>query len=62
VIQSDISLANESFYTQEIIQSAPRLNFTSVLAFSYSLFDIAEAKQRGLGVSNVPDYGTNTAA
>ena len=33
-----------------------------MLAFGCCLVDIDEAKQRGLGVYDVPDYGTNTAA
>jgi glycerate dehydrogenase len=33
-----------------------------VLAAGYNIVDIAAARQRGIVVSNVPDYGTNTAA
>src|SRR5215471_17165400 len=60
--EADILLTNKTPLPQEIIYSAPRLKFISVLATGYNIVDITAAKQRGIVVSNVPDYGTNTVA
>jgi glycerate dehydrogenase len=60
--EADILLINKTPLPQDIIQNAPRLKFISVLATGYNIVDIAAAKQRGVVVSNVPDYGTNTVA
>jgi glycerate dehydrogenase len=62
VAEADILLINKTPVPQDIIQNAPRLKFISVLATGYNIVDIAAAKQRGIVVSNVPDYGTNTVA
>jgi glycerate dehydrogenase len=60
--EADILLTNKTPLPQDIIQAAPRLKFISVLATGYNIVDIAAAQQRGIVVSNVPDYGTNTVA
>jgi glycerate dehydrogenase len=60
--EADILLTNKTPLPQDIIQDAPRLKFISVLATGYNIVDIAAARQRGIIVSNVPDYGTNTVA
>lgn len=60
--EADILLTNKTPLPQDIIHSAPRLKFISVLATGYNIVDIVAAKQRGILVSNVPDYGTNTVA
>lgn len=59
---ADIVLTNKTPLPQDIIHSAQRLKFISVLATGYNIVDIAAARQRGIVVSNVPDYGTNTVA
>ncbi len=60
--EADILVTNKTPLPQDIILNAPRLKFISVLATGYNIVDIAAAKQRGIVVSNVPDYGTNTVA
>ena len=60
--EADILLTNKTPLPQDIIQNALRLKFISVLATGYNIVDIAAARQRGIVVSNVPDYGTNTVA
>jgi glycerate dehydrogenase len=40
----------------------PRLLFVSVLATGYNMIDVAAARQRGVVVSNVPEYGTDSVA
>jgi glycerate dehydrogenase len=60
--EADILLTNKTPLPQDIIQSARRLKFISVLATGYNIVDIDAARQHGIIVSNVPDYGTNTVA
>lgn len=60
--QADILLTNKTPLQQEMIQHAHRLKFVSVLATGYNIVDIAAARQCGIVVSNVPDYGTDTVA
>ncbi len=62
VAEADIVLTNKTPLPQDIIDSSPRLKFISVLATGYNIVDVAAARQRGVVVSNVPDYGTNTVA
>jgi len=62
VAEADIILTNKTPLPRDIIESAPRLKFISVLATGYNIVDVAAARQRGIIVSNVPDYGTNTVA
>lgn len=60
--EADILLTNKTPLPRDVIQNAPHLKFISVLATGYNIVDIAAARQRGIVVSNVPDYGTNTVA
>jgi glycerate dehydrogenase len=62
VVGADILLTNKTPLSQNIIQNAMRLKFISVLATGHNIVDIAAARQRGIVVSNVPDYGTHTVA
>lgn len=60
--EADILLTNKTPLPQDVIHSAPHLKLISVLATGYNIVDISAARQRGVVVSNVPDYGTNTVA
>lgn len=60
--KADILLTNKTPVPYNVIQNAPNLKFISVLATGYNIVDITAARQRGITVSNIPDYGTNTVA
>lgn len=62
VTKADIILTNKTPLSRDIILNAPHLKFISVLATGYNIVDIDAAKRRGIVISNVPDYGTNTVA
>ncbi|QHS52061.1 D-2-hydroxyacid dehydrogenase [Edaphobacter sp. 12200R-103] len=62
VAEADILLTNKTPLPRDIIEGASRLKFISVLATGYNIVDIAAAREKGIIVSNVPDYGTNTVA
>jgi glycerate dehydrogenase len=59
---ADILVVNKTRVTAEILAHSPRLKFIAVLATGYDCVDIAAAKARGIPVSNVPEYGTDSVA
>ena len=40
----------------------PRLRYIGVMATGYNVVDVAAARERGVPVTNVPEYGTNSVA
>ena len=59
---ADIILTNKTPIPAETLSRLPRARFISVLATGYDIVDTAEAGQRGIPVSNVPVYGTDSVA
>lgn len=59
---ADIVLTNKASLPATVIERLPHLKFVSVMATGYNVVDVYAAKARGVLVSNVPDYGTNTVA
>ena len=53
-----IVLTNKTPLPAEVIGQLPSLKFIGVLATGYNIVDVEAAKQHGITVSNVPDYGT----
>lgn len=59
---AEVLLTNKTALPAGVIESLPQLKFVSVLATGYNVVDVPAARARGVVVSNVPDYGTNTVA
>lgn len=59
---AQILLTNKTPLTAETLAALPALHFISVLATGYNVVDIAAARARGIPVSNVPSYGTDSVA
>lgn len=59
---AEILLTNKTPVRAEIIEAASRLRFISVLATGYDVVDVKAASKKGIPVSNVPEYGTQTVA
>ena len=57
-----IILTNKTVISAEVMANCPRLRYIGVLATGYTVVDIAEAKKRGIVVTNVPAYSTPTVA
>lgn len=53
-------LTNKTVITEEIMDACPGLNYIGVLATGYNVVDTAGAKKRGITVTNIPTYGTDT--
>lgn len=59
---ADILLTNKTPLTAAALAQLPALRFIGVLATGYNIVDVATARQRGIPVSNVPEYGTDSVA
>lgn len=59
---AEIVLTNKTVITREHMERNPQLKFISVLATGYNVVDLKAARERGIVVSNVPAYGTESVA
>ena len=59
---SEIILINKTPITEEILDACPGIKLICVLATGYNVVDCAAARERGILVCNVPDYGTSAVA
>ncbi len=59
---ADIVLTNKVVLDREKIAQLPRLKYIGVLATGYNVVDIEAAHQRGIIVTNVPAYSTESVA
>ena len=57
-----IILTNKTVITADVMAACPALRYIGVLATGYNVVDVAEAKRRGIIVTNVPAYSTPTVA
>ena len=59
---AEIVMTNKTPITAELLDSCPTIRLVCVLATGYNVVDCAAARERGIPVCNVPDYGTNAVA
>ncbi len=59
---ADILLTNKTPLPASALSQLPRLKFISVLATGYDVVDTRAARARGIPVSNVPEYATDSVA
>ncbi len=59
---AEVLLVNKVAISAESISRLPKLRFISVTATGYNMVDVKAARARGITVSNVPIYGTDTVA
>jgi len=59
---AEIVLTNKTVLSAEAIQSLKALRYVSILATGYNIVDNDAAKARGIPVSNIPTYGTESVA
>ena len=60
--EAEVVLTNKALLPRETIAALPKLKYIGVLATGYNVVDIAAAKERGIPVANIPDYGTHSVA
>ncbi len=59
---ADIILINKIQVTDEVMRQLPRLKYIGVLATGYNVVDIEAAHRRGIVVTNIPAYSTDSVA
>jgi glycerate dehydrogenase len=59
---ADILLTNKTPLTASALAQLPALQFISVMATGYNIVDVVAARQRGIPVSNVAEYGSDSVA
>jgi len=59
---AEIILTNKTPVSAITLKKLPDLKFITVMATGYDIVDIAAAGRRGIPVSNVPEYGTDSVA
>ncbi len=57
-----VLITNKAPIRAEAIDRLPELRFITLTATGYDCVDVAAARRRGIAVSNVPEYGTDSVA
>ena len=60
--KADVLLTNKTPLTRDTLAQLPNLRFVAVTATGYNCVDVRAARDRGVPVSNVPEYGTASVA
>jgi len=60
--EAQIVLTNKTVLSASVIAALAQLRYVAVLATGYNVVDVAAAGRRGIPVSNVPTYGTDSVA
>lgn len=60
--EAEILLTNKTPLKAEIINQLPQLKYIGVLATGYNIVDIEAAHQKGIIVTNIPSYSTESVA
>ena len=60
--EADIVLTNKVVLRKQEIEQLPLLRYIGVLATGYNVVDLKAAKERGIVVTNVPAYSTESVA
>jgi glycerate dehydrogenase len=59
---AEIALTNKVVIDKEVIDACPDLKYISILATGYNVVDCAYAREKGIPISNVPAYSTDSVA
>ena len=59
---AEVVLTNKVIISREVIAQLPQLRYIGVLATGYNVVDIKAAHERGIIVTNVPAYSTESVA
>jgi glycerate dehydrogenase len=59
---AEIVLTNKTPLRREMLAQLPGLRYVAVMATGHNCVDAAAARERGIPVSNVPEYGTASVA
>lgn len=59
---TDATLTNKVPIDRKTMESLPKLKYIGVTATGFNIVDVQTAKERGITVTNVPAYGTDSVA
>jgi glycerate dehydrogenase len=59
---AEVVLTNKTVLDRATLARLPELRFIAVLATGYDVVDVAAASERGIPVSNVPEYSSDSVA
>ena len=59
---AEILLTNKTVLTAEHMAALPELKYIGVLATGYNIVDVEAARNRGIVVTNIPAYSTDSVA
>lgn len=59
---AEIAITNKTPISKETIDKCPNLKFIATFSTGYNTVDYVYARQKGIAVSNVPEYGTQIVA
>lgn len=59
---AELLLINKTFVTEEDIKQMPKLKYIGVMSTGTNTVDIEAAKQRGIVVTHIPQYSTDSVA
>ena len=59
---AQIALTNKAQITADVMAACPQMEYVGVTATGYNIVDVAEAKRRGIVVTNAPAYSTQAVA
>lgn len=59
---AEICITNKTAFTREILEKLPKLRYIGVAATGYNVVDLECCRERGITVTNVPEYGTAATA
>jgi len=59
---AEIVFTNKTPLSREAMEKMPNLKYIGVLATGYNIVDVKAAKEKGIVVTNIPTYGTDSVA
>lgn len=59
---AEVMLTNKVVITAEMMAALPQLKYIGVMATGYNIVDIDAARERGIIVTNIPSYSTDSVA
>lgn len=61
-IDADAIFINKVSVTEQVLEQLPKLRYIGVCATGYNVVDITACKKRGIIVTNIPSYSTDSVA
>ncbi|MFW5845437.1 MAG: D-2-hydroxyacid dehydrogenase [Planctomycetota bacterium] len=60
--QAEVAISNKVLITREVLAACPQLRYLGITATGINIVDLEACRERGVAVSNVPAYSTESVA